>query len=721
MALLALLLLDVLTYHNDLARTGQNLNETVLTTGNVNASQFGKRASFPVDGVVYAQPLVYQGLVYAATEHDSVYAFSVNASNGAGPVWQVSLLPPGATTVPSSDVNCGQITPEIGITATPVIDPATSTLYVVAMSKENGAYVHRLHALDTATGAERPNSPVVVTASVPGKGDGGYTVTFIPKNYKERAGLLLLNGVLYTTWASHCDRSVYHGWILGYDAQSLTQVSVYNNTADGRGASFWASGAAPAVDPAGNIYLVGGNGVFDADKGGADLGNSFIKLSPSLEVLDYFTPFNYSPLNDKDLDIGSSGALLLPDSAGSAAHPHLMTSAGKEGRIYLLDRDSMGKFQQGSDSQIVQSLTGVISPLFGIPAFFGNTLYFSGSGDAMKTFSVINGQMSTTATSATRLKFPGFGGVPSISANGAAEGIVWLLQNSGGAGLYAYDATDLTRELYNSTATNGRDSLGSYVKFSIPTVANGKVYAGTQNALVVYGLAAAGAPVGVNGASYQIGVAPGSIISIFGSGFTTGATAQANGYPLPTSLAGVSVTIGGKAAPLYYAGPTQINAQAPVDIPANLAALSINTAAGRITGGDLVVQATAPGVFQVGASQVGVNQPAITNQDDSLNTTAQPAAPGSIVSVFITGLGAVDNVVATGAAASASPLSQAKAPVLATVNGIAAKVQFAGLAPGFAGLGQVNFTVPAGLAPGNYPVILNIGGVAANTVTLAVR
>ncbi|MDQ6676140.1 MAG: hypothetical protein M3Z09_02455 [Acidobacteriota bacterium] len=711
MALLALLLLDVLTYHNDLARTGQNLNETVLTTRNVNASQFGKRVSFPVDGVVYAQPLVYRGLAYAVTEHGSVYAF-----NDTGPVWQVSLLPPGATTVPSGDVTCGQITPEIGITATPVIDPAISTLYAVAMSKENGAYVHRLHALDAATGAERPNSPVTITASVPGKGDGGSAVTFIPKNYKERAGLLLLNGVVYTTWASHCDEFLYHGWILGYDAQSLRQVSVYNNTADARGASFWASGAAPAVDSGGNIYLVGGNGAFDADKGGADLGNSFLKLSPSLSILDYFTPFNYAALNGSDLDIGSSGALLLPDSAGSAAHPHLMTSAGKEGRIYLIDRDNMGKVQAGSDSQIVQSLTGAISPLFGIPAFFGNTLYFLGSGDSLKAFPIANGQMSTTPASATKLKFSGLGGAPSISANGSAEGIVWLLQNSGGAGLFGYDATDLTKELYNSNATNGRDSLGSYVKFSTPTIANGKVYAGTQNALVVYGLAAAAGAVGVNAASYQTGVAPGSIISIFGSGFTAGSTGQADGYPLPTSLAGASVTAGGKAAPLYYASPTQINAQLPVDLPANLATLTINTPTAKITGGDLVVQATAPGIFQVGA-----NQPAIANQDGSLNTAVQPAAAGSIVSAFVTGVGAVDNVVATGAAAPKSPVSQTKAPVLATVNGAQARVQFAGLAPGFAGLGQINFTVPAGLAPGVYPVILNIGGVAANTVNLAVR
>ena len=260
MGLLALLLIDVLTYHNDLARTGQNLSETILTPQNVNASQFVKRVAYPVDGEIYGQPLVYNGSVFVATQHDSVYAFSEG-----GPTWKVSLLPAGATTVPEGDVNCGQITPEIGITATPVIDPATNTIYVVAMTKENGAYVHRLHALDTATGAEKTGSPVVVTASMPGKGDGGSTVNLISKNYKERAGLVLSNGIVYTTWASHCDEFLYHGWVVSYDAKTLAQVGVYVNTPNQSGASFWTSGAAPAVDAAGSFYVVGGNGSFDGE------------------------------------------------------------------------------------------------------------------------------------------------------------------------------------------------------------------------------------------------------------------------------------------------------------------------------------------------------------------------------------------------------------------------------------------------------------------------
>ena len=317
--------------------------------------------------------------------------------------------------------------------------------------------------------------------------------------------------------------------------------------------------------------------------------------------------------------------------------------------------------------------------------------------------------MSTAPASQSAAKFSGFGGVPSVSANGSANGIVWMSQTSNNGSLSAYDATDLTKLLFNAPLGSG------YVKFTTPTIANGKVYVGTSNSLVVFGLAANAAPVGVNAASYQVGVAPGSIISIFGSGLTT-TTDQASGYPLPLSLAGVSVLVGGKTAPLYYAGPNQVNAQVPVDIPANLQTLTINTPNGAVSGGTLVVQATAPGVFLTSA-----NQAAITNQAGTLNNSTTPAAPGSTVTIYVTGIGDVDNPVPSGTAVPATVLAKAKAPVLVTINGVNATVPFAGLAPGFAGLGQLNVTVPSNLAAGTYPLIVNIGGVAANTVMLAVR
>lgn len=493
----------VLTYQYDASRAGVNAQETTLTPANVNNSQFGKLFSDSVDGLVYAQPL-YMGnvgianhgthnVVYIATEHDSVYAF--DADRGGSPLWQVSFLNPngGVNSVPASDTGCDQITPEIGITGTPVIDAQSGTLYVVAMTKETSGgttnYVHRLHALDITSGVERPGSPVVIQAMVSGTGDGGSTDVFQAQNYKQRMGLLLLNGVVYAGFTSHCDIGRYHGWLIGYDASSLHQVTVYNDTPNGGQGALWSSGAAPAVDSAGNIYIVSANGTFDSNSGGSDLGESYIKLGSSggLHVLDFFTPFNYQGLNDDDTDIGSAGVALLGNEAGSSAHSHLVVGAGKEGRIYLIDRDHLGGFQSGADSQIVQSLPGALpGGLFGNPAYFNRTIYFCAVSQGLAAFPIANAQMATAPSSQSAEQFGYPGCVPTISANGAANAIVWALEVSGT--LHAYDANNLNNELYNSNQDIGRDALGSYVKFSVPTVANGRVYAGTQNAVVAYGL-----------------------------------------------------------------------------------------------------------------------------------------------------------------------------------------------------------------------------------------
>jgi uncharacterized protein (TIGR03437 family) len=718
---------SVLTYHNDLARTGQNLAETTLTPANVNMRQFGKLFSYPVDGYVYAQPLYMpavaipgkgtHNVVFVATEHDSVYAFDAD-SGLSTPLWQVSFLDSasGVTTVPYQNVfNCNQIVPEIGITGTPVIDAASGTLYVVAMTMEVSGgstnYAHRLHALDLTTGAERLGSPVLIQASVPGTGDKGTTVTFIPKNYKSRPGVLLLNGVVYTSWSSHCDASTYHGWLMGYDAQTLSQVSVYNNTPNGSQGSFWASGAAPAVDGQGNIYLDAGNGTFDADSGGSDLGESFIKLSTSggLSVIDYFAPFNQLDLNRRDVDTGSSGTLLLPDSAGSPAHPHLLTSAGKEGRIYLLDRDNLGHFQDGSDSQIVQSLPGAVGGLFSIPAYFNGTVYFSGAGDNLKAFPIANAALATTPSSQSATKFGGLGAVPSVSANGATNGIVWVLESSSNGILRAYDAANLANELYDSGQNRARDALGSYVKFSTPTIANGKVYAGTQNSLAVFGLlgSPAIAPGGVvNAASYQPGpVAPGSLIAFFGQNMAqTVATAS---YPLPTTLAGSSLMIDGVPAPLYYASPTQIDAQVPFATASGTATAILTVGGAALPAVSFMVQPIAPGLFLA------------RNADGSANGAGQPAALGSMITVYGTGQGMVDNPIADGAAAPASPPSKPTAPVTATLGGQPAQVSSIFLAPRLAGVFEASIQVPS-LAPGDYPLIVTIGGASSNSVLIRV-
>ncbi len=726
---------SVLTYHNDLARTGQNLAETTLSPANVNSKVFGKLFSYPVDGYVYAQPLYVPGVaipgqgmrnvVYVATEHDSVYAFDADNGNSA-PLWQGSFInaAAGLTTVPYQNaLGCTQIVPEIGITGTPVIDPASGTLYVAAMTMQvsGGAttYAHNLHALDMTTGAERPGSPVLMQATVPGTGEKGTTVTFKPQDYKSRPGLLLLNGVVYVSFSSHCDGGTYHGWIMGYDTVTLGQVSVYNNTPNGAMGSFWAAGGAPAVDSQGNMYVITGNGTFDVENGGVDLGESFIKLSTlnGLAVADYFAPFNFQELNSQDLDTGSSGALLLPDSAGSPAHPHLLTSAGKEGRIYLLDRDNMGHYQPGSDSQIVQSLPGAIGGMFSTPAYFNGSVYYSGSGDNLKAFSIANAALSAAPTSQSTAKMGGLGSTPSVSANGAANGIVWVIESSGNGTLRAYDATNLANELYDSGQNKAPDGLGSYVKFSAPTIVNGKVYAGTQNSLAVYGLLgspALGVNGVVNGANFSVSaVAPGSIVTLLGQNL---ATAVATGsYPLPFTLGGSSLTIGGLRAPLYYASPRQIDAQVPFEVPPGMAAAVLTAGGTPLPAVSLTVQAVAPELFLDESGHV-----LAINPDGSLNSDGSPAvAGGSVVTVFATGLGSVTNPVATGAAAPASPASTTTAAVTATIGGQAAAVSSAQLQPSVAGVYEVTIQVPS-LTPGDYPLVITIGGVSSSSAPISV-
>jgi len=483
---------SVLTQHNDLFRTGQNLTETKLTPATVASARFGVLFHTPVDGSVYAQPLYVPHLtiqhkgvrdaVFVATEHDSVFA--IDASTG-DELWKTSFLDPAKqiASVPAALTNCGSITPELGITATPVIDPVTRTIFVAAMTLENGQnFVHRLHALDIANGRERPGSPVDIEATYPGIDSSGNPLVFNPKLYKERAGLALWNGVVYTSWSSHCDTGDFHGWILGYDTETLSQVSVFNSTPGGIGGAFWASGAAPAIDADGNLYVLSGNGAFTAAHGGSDYSDSFLKLSlaKGLALIDFFSPYNVSYLDNFDVDIGSSGALLLPDSAGSREHRHLLVSAGKEGRLYLLDRDRLGGVQTGADLAAVQTATDMIGPLFGVPAYFNGAVYFCPMNDSLKAFRLRNGGLLPAPFTQTNIAFGYPGAVPSISANGIANGIVWIVDPE--AHLRAYAAEDLLHPLFVS------GSLGSYVKFSTPTIADGRVFVGTEDSLVVFGL-----------------------------------------------------------------------------------------------------------------------------------------------------------------------------------------------------------------------------------------
>jgi len=501
---------DVVTYKNDLARTGQNLTETVLTPANVSAAGFGLLRFLATDGKVDAQPLYLSGLtvqgathnvVFVATENDSVYAFDADSGST---LWRASLLGSGES--PSGPHGCGQVVPVIGITSTPVIDRAAGAhgaLYAVAMSNAGGDH-QRLHALDVATGAELFGGPREITAVYPAPGGG--TRTFDPGQYEERAALLLSQGTIYTSWTSHCDSAPYTGWIIAYGQTSLAQTAVLNVAPNATGSGFasagpaiWMSGGGPAADTSGNVYLLTGNGAFETAldgngfPSGADYGNSFLKLATrggALAVADYFTMYDEVGESAADLDLGSGGAMLLPDltdSAGTARH--LMVGAGKDGNLYVVNRDSMGRFSPGGNN-VWQELTGVLGGgIWSTPAWFNGTLYYGPSGGSLLAFTAAAARFPGSASSRSSASFPYPGTAPAVSANGSANGIVWAHENASPAVLHAFDAGNLAHELYNSSqAANGRDHFGAGNKFITPMIADGKVFVGAQTGVAVFGL-----------------------------------------------------------------------------------------------------------------------------------------------------------------------------------------------------------------------------------------
>jgi hypothetical protein len=478
----------VLTWHNDNARDGLNHQETALTPGSV-SSGFGVVFSYPIDGYAYAQPLYapqvqvrdygLKNVVYVATENDSVYAFDADGAVSA-PLWRASFVDAskGITPIPNSVTGCTDIGPYYGITGTPVIDPVSGTLYVVAatLNARNNSQSLSLHALDITSGAELPGSPKVISASY-------YGVTFNPAFENSRPGLLLANGELYIGFGAHCDIQPYNGWVMSYDPATLQQIAAWNVTPAGTEGGIWEGGGGPSADSAGNIYIATGNGTFDHNTGGPDFANSVVKMSPSLNLAGYFTPYNQGMLAESDLDIGSGFALLLPDQPGP--HPHEALIGGKGNTLYLVDRDNLGGYNPNNDNQIVQEIPDAFpSGLFGGGAYFHGSVYFGATGDLLKQFTLSNGKLNTSPIFGP-VSPPYPGATPSISSNGDAGGIVWWILNKvSRVALHAASASNIGDDVYDSGDTLNVNG----VKFTTPTIANGRVYVGTQTELLVFGI-----------------------------------------------------------------------------------------------------------------------------------------------------------------------------------------------------------------------------------------
>jgi hypothetical protein len=580
---------QVTTYHNDISRSGQNAQETTLTPYNVNVNQFGKLFTQTVDGYVYAQPLYMPGVgvvvngqtsthnvLYVATEHDSV--FQIDADSGQV-LNQVSLIAAGGRTMNTSvDIGsgCTDQVPEVGISGTPVIDPTTGTLYVVAKSVVNNVAVQYLHALDIGSLAEKFGGPVTITGSVPGTGSNSKN-SVLPFNSmyeNNRPALLLENGHVIIGFGSHCDADPWHGWLMSYNASTLSQEAIFSSTPNGSHGGIWMSGGGIAADASGNTYFSTGNGTWD---GSVDYGDSILKMGPpsggTFAVLDYFTPWDQSALQASDIDVSAGGLLLLPTLPSGQ---QLLTMVGKNGTLFELDRNNMGKYCPNltpactnSDPQIVTEQPGATTGTWGSPAYWNGNLYWGGSNDHLKAFSfnTTTGQIASGTTSVSAFQFEYPSPTPSVSANGNTNGVVWALDNSAYAStcsagtncqaLYAYEAANLGVQLYNSNeAPQYRDVPGSAVKFATPMIANGKVYVGSQYAVSAYGeLPGAGSyastitGVGLSSAYNLTGLQnAGSIIT--GGGID----GHSNAYPanlVGTAIAwnGASYTIGSAGMP----------------------------------------------------------------------------------------------------------------------------------------------------------------------------
>ena len=740
---------NVLTANYDNQRTNSNLQESLLTPRNVKASSFGKIGTFPVDAIIYAQPLYVsnvqidgkgtRNVVYVATMKNSVYAIDADTPQSTTPLWRVNLGP----SIPSATFNFSDILPEVGILSTPVIDPSHTVIYVMTDTLENGTPVFRLHALSLSDGSEQMNGPVEIGASVPGSArsrEKMATVRFEAALHLQRPGLTLSNGVIYAAFGSHADFGNWHGWLMSFDAANLQrQLGVINTSPNGFGASIWQAGRGLVVDENGDVYAVTGNGDYDGESA---FGESLLHFSTAplqhegrardqLSIVDWFTPQDWGQFNDDDDDFGSSGAILIPNT-------ELILAGSKAGYLYLVPRNSMGHFQNGRTSSI-QAVKVNGWGMFDMALWArqsDSTVYVAEPFGSVKAIKVVNGRMDSAVDSEFPISslFVGL----AVSANGESDGIVWLttadMSASGLPGtLHALDAADLSRELWSSDSQAERDGLGRFAKFVAPTVANGSIYVPTfSNALVIYGLLTGNqqnmsppqTTAVANAASYlgQV-VAPGEMITIFGANLGTSLPAQLqvnDTGDVATSLAETQVLFDGVPAPLLYVSSTQVSVMAPF-------AFSVSTTNVQVTYRGLPsntltvpVVPAAPGLFSFDGMGGGLG---VVNEDGQQNDWAHPAAPGSIVSFYATGSGQTVPVSPDG---TISSRTASVAPLLALtvqIDGQIAEIRDAGPAPGMvSGIIQVSVRVPDTVTGFALPVQLSAGDYpSANRLSISVQ
>jgi hypothetical protein len=665
-AILASAQVNVVTQHNDIARTGQNLNETILTPATLTSGNFGKLFSVTVDGQLYAQPLYVSNLsinsgthnvVFVATEHDSVYAF--DADSGGSPLWQITLLDAahgaaaGATPDPVSDTNCTEIAgPEHGITGTPVIDPVAGVLYVVGKTFENGYPVQRLHALNITSGAEQPNSPATLAATVAGTGSGSSNgqLAFDPKWENQRPGLLLVNGIVYMAFASHCDYGPFHGWILAYNTSTMQQTSAFVTTPNGSNSGIWMSGAGlaadiPAGSPFGRMFVATGNGTYDAappyGTNTMDYGDDVLRFDLTngvMTVTDAFTPYNQATLAANDMDLSAGGVLVLPDQT-LAGHTHQLLAAGKTGTIYVLDRDNLGGYNSGGTTDnSLKSIVNQVAGVYSVPAYWNQNVYLWAQEDWMAQFGftggIMNGWYAPKYTTETQA-FPG--ATPSISANGASSAIVWDIDASavatgGNAILQAHDATDVASTLYSS-ANNSNDNPGLAVKFTVPTIANGKVYVGANGQLSVYGVKTAGFNLTASATSVTLG--PGSsttdTITVGGiGGFTGNVTLTASGLPSGVTASFAAGSTAGTIVATLTATSTAATGTSTITLTGTSGTLTNSiTLSLTVTGSGSTPQAQTITFNQIPAQVVGTSLTLTATASSGLPVTYTPVPNGN--------------------------------------------------------------------------------------------